>query len=309
MGHGSPAVNLTAGLQPSDHSFALCLTHDVDRPYKTYQAVYSMLREQRIAPLIDRFRGRNPYWQFDEIMELEASYGVRSAFYFLNEPHLIRKDPYTWFNPTDWIQHLGRYDISDPAIIDVIRDLEAKGWEVGLHGSYRSYRDVERLEHEKAVLEDLIDGRILGGRQHYLNLDIPDTWRNHVDIGLKYDASLGSGQSCGFHYGYDPLRPFGDKFVVFPLTIMEQALPNPASAFDEAWSVCKELLEDAATHGATMTVLWHPRVFSEREFPGYRRLYSQVIEWALAEGAWVGPPGEYYRLIESTEQEALDQLQ
>jgi hypothetical protein len=281
-----------------DHPFALCLTHDVDRPYKTYQSVYYAVRDRRPSHLADALPGRNPYWQFEEIATLEDDLGVRSAFYLLNEPHLLEKDPRRWVRPGDWIQHLGRYDVEDPAIVSTIRWLDAGGWEIGLHGSYRSCGDLARLRHEKSVLERCLDGQVVGGRQHYLNLSIPETWRYHAEIGLRYDASLGSGRSYGFEYGYEPLRPFGDEFVVFPLTLMEQALPNPSSNFEDALAACEALLSEAAANGAVMTALWHPRYFSESDFPGYRRLYRRLVERALEMGAWVGSPADCYRELD-----------
>jgi hypothetical protein len=95
-----------------DASFALCLTHDVDRPYKTYQAVYDALQHRSIRPLRALKPGVNPYWQFDDILSLEDELGVRSAFYFLNEPSLFRQPPREWLQPTHWIEHLGRYDVT-----------------------------------------------------------------------------------------------------------------------------------------------------------------------------------------------------
>ncbi|MFC7198038.1 hypothetical protein ACFQJ9_00740, partial [Halospeciosus flavus] len=35
----------------------------------------------------------DPYWQFDRILDLETDLGVRSAFYFLDEPSLLRDAP------------------------------------------------------------------------------------------------------------------------------------------------------------------------------------------------------------------------
>jgi hypothetical protein len=281
---------------PDGHEFALCLTHDVDRPYKTYQSVYYALRERRPSHLRSALPGRNPYWQFDEIRALESDLGVRSAFYFLNEPHLFRDlSPREWFRPERWVQHLGRYDVESSAIAAVIRELDGGGWEVGLHGSYGSYRDVERLRYEKAVLEDVLGHPVAGGRQHYLNLDVPETWRHHTEVGLRYDASLGSASEYGFRHGYDPVRPFDDEFVVFPLTAMEVALPDPGQSFDRAFDACEDLLFEAAANDAVMTVLWHPRFFNEDEFPGYRRLYRRLVERAGEMGGWVGAPGRLYR--------------
>ncbi|WP_121823398.1 polysaccharide deacetylase family protein [Halostella salina] len=283
---------------PDGHEFALCLTHDVDRPYKTYQSIYYALQERPGYHLRTALPGRNPYWQFDEIRDLESDLGVRSAFYFLNEPHLFRdQPPREWLRPERWIQHLGRYDIESPAIADAIRGLDGDGWEVGLHGSYGSYRDPERLRHEKAVLEDVLGHPVVGGRQHYLNLDVPDTWRHHTEAGLRYDASLGSASEYGFRHGYDPVRPFDDEFVVFPLTAMEVALPDPGRSFDRAFDACEDLLFEAAANDAVMTVLWHPRFFNEDEFPGYCRLYRRLIERAQELSGWVGPPGQLYRTL------------
>lgn len=280
-----------------EYAFALCLTHDIDRPFKTYQAVYYALREDR-SHLADVLPGRNPYWQFEDIMALEDDLGVRSAFYVLNEPHLLAKGPRAWLNPADWVQHLGRYDVEARSLGRTLRALETNDWEVGLHGSYRSYDDRDRLSHEKQVLEDRLERPVVGGRQHYLNLSIPETWRHHAAIGLRYDASLGSRESCGFRFGYRPRRPFDDDFVVFPLTVMDQALPDPGRDFEAAWETCTALLEEAARNGAVMSVLWHPRFFSDEDFPGYSRLYRRLIERAQELGAWVGTPAACYRKLD-----------
>jgi len=281
------------------HPYALCLTHDVDRPYKRVsQAVYHAARERSLSHLEALLPGRTPYWQFEAIATLEADLGVRSAFYVLNEPHLLReRPPGDWLDPDAWVQHLGRYDVTAPEMVETLRWLDARGWEIGLHGSFHSPEDPARLAHEKAVLERLLDHGIVGGRQHYLGLSIPETWEHHRAIGLSYDASLGSSTEYGFDHGYRPLRPFDDEFVVFPLTLMEVALESH-DRFEDRWAVCERLLEEARRNGAVMTVLWHPRYFNRAEFSGFRRLYRGIVERALEDGAWVGPPARLYRELE-----------
>ncbi len=293
-----------------DHSFALVLTHDVDRPYKTYQALYRAATDRSPRHLADLWPGRRPYWRFEDVMAVEDGLGVRSAFYFLREPPLHRAvSPRGWLRPRNWVEHCGRYDPSAPDVAAAIEDLVAGGWEVGLHGSRRAGSDPERLERELTALEAVLDGVdsserdavVRGGRQHHLSLSVPETWRAYAAAGLRYDCSYGSASEWDFRHGRRPLRPFDDAFVVFPLTAMETALPDPGDDFAAAWAACREILSEAAATGAVATVLWHPRYFCAADFPGYRRLYRRLVERALEMGAWVGPPGELYERLDHPE--------
>lgn len=284
------------------YSFSLCLTHDVDRPYKTYQSLYYAVTERDPYHLRTLLPDVNPYWQFEDIMALEEDLGVKSAFYFLNEQNLLRDRPMReWLHPESWLLYAGRYSIHDPDIVDIIRELDDNGWEVGLHGSYESYADRERLHHEKTTLESVLGHEVLGGRQHYLNLEVPETWKYQADADLAYDTSLGSSTTYGFQHGYGVQQPFDDEFVAFPLTIMENALPDPKRNLEFAWSECKRVLEEAEENSAVMTILWHPNKFHEREYPNQRTLYQRIIEYAKELNAWVGPPGQLYERLENTQ--------
>lgn len=293
-------------LDGSDFSFALCLTHDVDKPFKTpFHAAYYAVQD-RDPWHLRALGGENSYWQFEEIMDLEADLGVRSAFYFLNEPSPLASLADGIIDPESISQGIGRYDVRDARITDIIRELARGGWEVGLHGSYRSANDYERLAAEKTRIESVLGKSVRGGRQHYLNLSVPETWKHYRALGMAYDTSLGLPTKWGFQFGYDVTRPFDDEFVVFPLTLMEQHLPDPSDEFERAWGICESLLETAVEESAVMTVLFHPRYFSERDFPGYRQLYRRLVEHALDAGAWVGPPGDFHAAFLSTGSESSD---
>ena len=286
---------------PDGYEFALCLTHDVDRPYKTFQAPYYAVVERDLGHLRALLSTERPYWQFETIMSLEAELGVRSSFYFLDEQSLFADRPVTdWVRPSRWKLYAGRYDVTEPAIRAVIDRLDDGGWEVGLHGSYESVDDPDRLREEKATLERVLGRRVLGGRQHYLNLSIPDTWKHHAAIGLRYDATPRPErvrEADGAGVGPVGLyRPFDDAFVVFPLTLMDVGLApsNVAVDVEACWRRCESRLRDARESGHVMTVCWHPRYFNRAEFPGYTELYVDLVERAKELGAWVGPCGDFY---------------
>ncbi|WP_396613400.1 polysaccharide deacetylase family protein (plasmid) [Haloferax sp. S1W] len=281
-------------MQFESADFALCLTHDVDRPYKTYQSFFFALTERPLYHLGTLRPGIEPYWQFEDIMALEADLGVRSAFYILNEPSLFAtQPPNEWVRIENLIEHAGRYDVTDGDLVRILRSLDDGGWEVGVHGSFHTDTNPDRLGVEKRVLESILGHEVYGGRQHHLKLG-PETWRAQRELGFRYDASLGSRSSAGFLHGYDPLFPFDDDFALFPLTAMEVALPDPGTDFEAAQSACETLVDEAAANNAVMTVLWHPRYFNEKEFPGYKRLYRHLVQYALDCNGWVGPPLDCY---------------
>jgi peptidoglycan/xylan/chitin deacetylase (PgdA/CDA1 family) len=306
-----------------DYSFALCLTHDIDRPYKRlHHALYYGLGQRSSRHLRSIFEDGNPYWQFEHVAALEDDLGVRSAFYVLDEPHLFTdRSPREWLVPENWVQYLGRYDITSTAIAETIRDLQTRGWEVGLHGSFKSAEDPGRMRAEKQRLSSVLQSEPRGVRQHHLRLSEPETWEVQSALGFEYDASVGSGTEYGFGVGMDEsistdatgdvdpgyglLRPLENDFVVFPLTLMEQALPDPGKDFETAWNACLDLLEEAQANAAVMTVLWHPRFFSQTEFPGYTRLYRRLVEHAQKTGAWVGSPGS---LLDALDDRTIDEI-
>ena len=128
----------------------VCLSHDIDRIDKSYQYITKPLRALKsgnfklfFRHLISPFTHPHPYWGFDTIMEIEKSFGARSTMFFLNESigPVLRK-------PKSWKLAFGRYDIHDKRIVNVIKKLEADGWEIGIHGSYNSYKDYELLNYK-----------------------------------------------------------------------------------------------------------------------------------------------------------------
>ena len=133
----------------------VALTHDVDRTRKTYQYFTHPLKElikldlNGLLRQIKSYSSTNNYWGFNEIIKIETKYNVKSTFFFLNETL-----PFNLFKLSNWKLSLGRYDITHPEIIKIIKYLDNNGWEIGLHGSFSSYNNKRLLEKEKEVLEN-----------------------------------------------------------------------------------------------------------------------------------------------------------
>jgi peptidoglycan/xylan/chitin deacetylase (PgdA/CDA1 family) len=289
---------------PGDAGFALGLSHDVDRVAKRGQLPYYLARAVlRARPrwLLDELRslaalgrGDDPYWNFDRIRELEERLGVRSTFFFLDETGRPRL--------TSWrsnVLYRGRYRITDPAVARAIRELDAGGWEIGLHGSYRSYLDAELLGAEKARLEEIVGHPVAGTRQHYLRLAVPETWRIQASLGLAYDSSLGFTDRAGWRWGERrPFRPVetGADGPPLPLQIPMTAMDPTLLAFADPWARALELIGEAEQSAGCLVLNWHQRVFNPWEALRPMALYERIVRECQGRGAWVAPLGAISRL-------------
>ena len=278
-------------------NFTVCLTHDVDRIRKTYQYLTHDVRKGRFGNFKTLFNGKFPYWMFEKIMNIEEKYGVRSTYFFLQET--IRFKP---FLPSNWKLSLGRYRVTEPAVASMIRDLDTGGWEIGLHGSYNSYKDIGLLKAEKSVLEDVLGKQVTGIRQHYLNLDIPETWQLQREAGFEYDASYGKKRDIGWQENkYQPFVDESSGMYVIPLALMECYLFSKAHNDPEkAWQFTRNLMDEAEDNNALFTVLWHQRMFNEEEYPGYANVYRKIIEEGKSRGAEFVTCGQIYAAHKNT---------
>jgi peptidoglycan/xylan/chitin deacetylase (PgdA/CDA1 family) len=255
---------------PHGKKFGLCLTHDVDRVKKSYQYITHFVKTGRPYHFLSLFQKNEPYWNFEKIMEIENKHNVKSTFFFLNESGSA-----SFFFPKEWKLYLGRYNMLDSHIVAIIQKLNDNGWEIGLHGSYNSYNNENMMILEKEALERIINNEVIGIRQHYLNLKIPETWKFQDKIGFRNEK-------------YHPFTPFNDSsFLVIPLAIMDVLLFNCAKNIDDAWKKCEELIDIAEKNRGILTVLWHQRVFNEKEFPGWSLIYEKIIESCKEKNAWI----------------------
>ncbi|MCW7075517.1 MAG: polysaccharide deacetylase family protein [Candidatus Methanospirare jalkutatii] len=277
---------------PDGKKFAVCLTHDVDRVHKSYQYITHFVRNigrgdfrsaiNQITSVARKLHGDEPYWNFDRIMEIERNLGVKSTFFFLNEQKKV------CVLPNEWKLYRGRYDIKDKRIVEMIKKLDAEGWEIGVHGSYNSYRDFDMMKEEKETLEEILGKRVHGISQHYCNLEIPSTWEYHEKLGFSYDASLGFVTDIGFRWGtcypFHPFNPENGRILSLwelPITIMDNACAY------KSWQDIMEIINTVEKYNGLLLLRWHQAVFNEREFPGRSKIYERIIKVCKERNAWI----------------------
>ncbi len=275
---------------PDNKRFAVCLTHDVDAIHIpgwriVYESTQALLKRQvgkSFKMLLSKFnRKLNPLWHLEKIVDLEARYGAKSSFYFL----ALQK------NDLDF-----NYRISE--LNRELRGIADSGWEVGLHGGYEAYNNLNQIKKEKERLESVIGKKVIGYRNHYLGFKVPTTWELLKKAGFKYDTTFGYADCVGFRNGMcHPFKPFNlhkNEYIdilEIPLIIMDETLTNYMRLdAKQAWEITKQLVDTVEKYHGIMTVLWHAGMYDVK-----LELYERLLSYCQEKNAWMTSGEEIWR--------------
>jgi len=271
------------------------LSHDVDRLFDTRHTPWPVVLRNALGDLSKRSDlrlaarriyskavsggedyGSEPCSTFDFIMDLSEKFGLRSAFYFIPQQTLDMTNC--------------DYTISMPWVRRLLRRIDERGHEVGLHSSYQSFDDSKKIASELsnlkiAAAEEGIEQTIRGGRQHYLRWDANKTWQAWEDAGLAYDSTLAYAETPGFRCGtcYEyPVFNLGTSAPLRlrerPLILMETSVLGKRymdTRVPDALAIISQLAATCRQYDGQFTMLWHNDNLAERSL---KRLYSQALD-------------------------------
>jgi hypothetical protein len=203
------------------------------------------------------------------LAEISRSRGLESAFY--------------WKASRKGVFDTG-YDPGHPRVLRVIRELEAEGFEMGVHPGYETFLARAELRKEVDRLRRVLGVNSLGGRQHYLRWS-EDTWLDWEACGLSYDSSFGFADHFGFRAGTAyPYRPWCLEenrelnLVEVPLILMDcTPVKYMRMAGESALRRIKRMVERTERTGGVFTLLWHNTSLLDREYDGwYESILNQL---------------------------------
>ncbi len=145
-----------------------------------------------------------------------------------------------------------------------------RGYKIGIHPSYETWKDGHMLRQEKEMLENIIEEEITISRQHYLHFDFDQTISILEEAGIKQDSTIGYNRTIGFRAGtgvgfklYDHKNDRASRIIEKPLALMDSSL------FDESKCDATSFLEiankfiDENKFGTEITCNFHNSRFDD----------------------------------------------
>lgn len=219
----------------------------------------------------------DPNNTFRWYMDVCEAANLKAAFYFISGHSAGRID--------------GCYNVENPYILALFKQINERGHEIGLHPSYNSFRDEKQLKCEYDTLSRALSMvspslSIKGTRQHYLRWDVSCTPDYLDSLGVDYDTTGGFADHPGFRYG--TAREFTMwgwkeqrvlRLKQRPLIVMEASLF--AKEFlnlkvEDAFDLIMDFKRRALEYG-NFTLLWHNNnLLKEQEKDLFKSILSNV---------------------------------
>lgn len=271
-------------------NFGFLLSHDIDNiDYYTFKrflyklkefggfATTTLSKKQILADLFQtgvellKFgKKKNPIWNFDYLMHLEQKNGLKSAFYFLTKGIKNADSDYTF---------------SEQRLQTVFHSIKANKCEIGIHGTVASARDQSIMNRIISDLKAQAEITKLGGRQHRLIYNLPETALIHEKAGLLYDSSLCFAEHEGFRnsyclpfklYDFESDRPI--ECWQIPLNVMDVTMFHYRKLnLQEAHKAICLIIEEIKKFNGVFTLLWHNDFFEDNKYPGISHFYDSLL--------------------------------
>ncbi len=157
---------------------------------------------------------------------------------------------------------------------------------VGIHPSYRSNIKREILESEIKQLRTIIHREIKNSRQHFLKLELPKTYQNLVELGIKDEFTMGFAEMNGFRAGtcssfmfYDLDLEYETPLRIHPFCIMEASLMHYQNlTTKEAKREINQMIEQVRAVQGTFVSIWHNESLSDKDlWKGWQDVYLYML--------------------------------
>ena len=175
---------------------------------------------------------------------------------------------------------------SSKAMKALIQNISAN-YKTALHPSWQSFGKQNILNYEKKTLEKISGKKISASRQHYIKMQLPETYKTLIKSSITEDYSMGYATANGFRAGYcnsflwyDLSEEKTTKLLLTPFCYMDATsrFANNKSA-EEALEDMITLYNTVKKHNGTFSSIFHNHFLSERsEDEEWRGMYEKFMQ-------------------------------
>ena len=214
---------------------------------------------------------QDPFDTYDELLDFQKQYNIKTLFFFLVGDY------------TTYDKNISSKNIKFKSLIKSIADYA----DVGLHPSYFTMKNEMLLKKEKLRLENILNRPVKKSRQHYLRLDLPETYQNLVNLEVLEDYTMGYASHYGFRastctpfYFYDLDYEIQTPLKIYPFAVMDGTLRDYLElSYKRAYEVIIKLAQEVKKVDGTFITLFHNDTISNKgKWRRWKKLYIDIFK-------------------------------
>src|SRR5690606_12829203 len=242
---------------------------------RTIGGAASDISQLKLKRFYQRFQAilgfkRDPYDTFKWIINKQKKARQKFVFFFL-------------------IGDFSTYDknisINNKHFVSLIKSV-ADYCTVGLKVSYLALDNSSILKKEKLKMEAIVNYPVEASRHSFSKLNLPESYRNLIELEVKHDFTMGYINQLGFRAGtctpfqfYDLDYEVQTPLQIHPFCCIDYALLNKQSFLDKKEELVR-LIKQVKDVNGIFTTVFHNYAFSsdDERWKGFRELFSIILD-------------------------------
>ena len=159
--------------------------------------------------------------------------------------------------------------------------------EVGLKTSFFALDNFSILKKEKLKMEDILNTTLKASRQSFSKLNLPESYRNLIELEIFEDYTMGYVNQIGFRAGtctpfmfYDLDYEIQTPLKIHAYHLMDYVLLKTSSLLDKQ-KVLNEIINEVKQVNGEFIPVFHNYTFSDIErWKGFKELFNTILESA-----------------------------
>ena len=156
---------------------------------------------------------------------------------------------------------------------------------VGLKASFFALGDIAILKKEKLRMEEILNTSLKASRQSFSKLNLPESYRNLIELEIQEDYTMGYVNYVGFRAGsctpflfYDLDYEVQTPLLINSYHVLDYALLKNQSLLDKK-KVLNELINEVKKVDGEFVPVFHNYTFSnDIKWNGYKELFNLILD-------------------------------